>query len=172
IITKKNLSKYDIIDFDTIILLFRLEIKMNDKYIIYFISRTKSNMIKFIENKLKENNLTELIPTHGNVLTSLYESDRKLTMKEIAKKIGKDKSTVTPLINKLIDLGYIQKEKSPIDKRITYISLTPKAREIESTFNNISNQVKETAYKDFTKEEKEEFLRLLKKLNSNFRSEK
>ncbi|MCQ2014798.1 MarR family winged helix-turn-helix transcriptional regulator [Clostridium butyricum] len=145
---------------------------MNDKYIIYFISRTKSNMIKFIENKLKENNLTELIPTHGNVLTSLYESDRKLTMKEIAKKIGKDKSTVTPLINKLIDLGYIQKEKSPIDKRITYISLTPKAREIESTFNNISNQVKETAYKDFTKEEKEEFLRLLKKLNSNFRSEK
>ncbi|KQB77935.1 MarR family winged helix-turn-helix transcriptional regulator [Clostridium butyricum] len=145
---------------------------MNDKYIIYFISRTKSNMIKFIENKLKENNLTELIPTHGNVLTSLYESDRKLTMKEIAKKIGKDKSTVTPLINKLIDLGYIQKEKSPIDKRITYISLTPKAREIESTFNNISDQVKETAYKDFTKEEKEEFLRLLKKLNSNFRSEK
>ena len=141
---------------------------MNDKYIIYFISRTKSNMIKFIENKLKENNLTELIPTHGNVLTSLYESDRKLTMKEIAKKIGKDKSTVTPLI----DLGYIQKEKSPIDKRITYISLTPKAREIESTFNNISDQVKETAYKDFTKEEKEEFLRLLKKLNSNFRSEK
>ena len=111
---------------------------MNDKYIIYFISRTKSNMIKFIENKLKENNLTELIPTHGNVLTSLYESDRKLTMKEIAKKIGKDKSTVTPLINKLIDLGYIQKEKSPIDKRITYISLTPKAREIESTFNHIS----------------------------------
>ena len=145
---------------------------MNDKYIIYFISRTKSNMIKFIENKLKENNLTELIPTHGNVLTSLYESDRKLTMKEIAKKIGKDKSTVTPLINKLIDLGYIQKEKSPIDKRITYISLSPKAREIESTFNNISDQVKETAYKDITKEEKEEFLRLLKKLNSNFRSEK
>ncbi|MDU4752141.1 MAG: MarR family transcriptional regulator, partial [Clostridium butyricum] len=106
------------------------------------------------------------------VLTSLYESDRKLTMKEIAKKIGKDKSTVTPLINKLIDLGYIQKEKSHIDKRITYISLTPKAREIESTFNYISDQVKETAYKDFTESEKEEFLRLLKKLNSNFRSEK
>ena len=145
---------------------------MNDKYIIYFISRTKSNMIKFIENKLKENNLIELIPTHGNVLTSLYESDRKLTMKEIAKKIVKDKSTVTPLINKLIDLGYIQKEKSPIEKRITYICLTPKAREIESSFNHISDQVKETAYKDFTKEEKEVFLRLLKKLNSNFRSEK
>ncbi|WP_243238746.1 MarR family winged helix-turn-helix transcriptional regulator [Romboutsia sp. 1001713B170207_170306_H8] len=80
---------------------------MKDKYIIYFISRTKANMIKFIENKLKENNLTDLIPTHGNILTALYESDKKLTMKEIAKKIGKDKSTVTSLVNKLISLGYI-----------------------------------------------------------------
>ena len=144
---------------------------MKDKYIIYFIGRTKANMIKFIENKLKENDLTELIPTHGNILTALYESDKKLTMKEIAQKIGKDKSTVTPLVNKLIRLGYIEKEKSITDKRVTYISLTSKARDIEDRFNFISSQVKETAYKDFTKEEKEEFLRLLRKLNSNFKNE-
>lgn len=97
---------------------------MNDKYIIYFISRTKANMIKFIENKLKENDLNDLIPTHGNILTALYESDKKLTMKEIAKKIGKDKSTVTSLVNKLIHLGYLTKKQSTLDRRVTYISLT------------------------------------------------
>ena len=123
---------------------------MNDKYIIYFISRTKANMIKFIENKLKENDLTDLIPTHGNVLTALYESDKKLTMKDIANKIGKDKSTVTSLINKLIDLGYVKKEKCTKDKRITYINLTKKARDIEDRFNFISSKVKETAYNNFT----------------------
>ncbi|SCI40929.1 transcriptional regulator SlyA [uncultured Clostridium sp.] len=144
---------------------------MKDKYIIYFISRTKTNMIKFIENKLKENNLTDLIPTHGNILTALYESDKKLTMKEIAKKIGKDKSTVTSLVNKLISLGYIEKEKSAIDKRVTYISLTQKAIDIEDKFNFISSQVRETAYKNFTKEKKEEFLRLLRKLSTNFKTE-
>lgn len=144
---------------------------MNDKYIIYFISRTKAAMIKFIENKLKENELTDLIPTHGNILTALYESNTKLTMKEIAKKIGKDKSTVTPLVNKLIALGYIEKEQSTNDKRVTYISLTPKAKSIENKFNFISSQVKETAYKNFTEEEKAEFLRLLRKLNSNFKAE-
>ncbi len=143
---------------------------MNDKYIIYFISRTKANMIKFIENKLKENDLTDLIPTHGNVLTALYESDKKLTMKDIANKIGKDKSTVTSLINKLIDLGYVKKEKCTKDKRITYINLTKKARDIEDRFNFISSQVKETAYNNFTEEEKKEFLRLLRKLNSNFKN--
>lgn len=143
---------------------------MNDKYIIYFISRTKANMIKFIENKLKENDLTDLIPTHGNVLTALYESDKKLTMKDIANKIGKDKSTVTSLINKLIDLGYVKKEKCTKDKRITYINLTKKARDIEDRFNFISSKVKETAYNNFTEEEKKEFLRLLRKLNSNFKN--
>ena len=144
---------------------------MNDKYIIYFISRTKANMIKFIENKLKENDLNDLIPTHGNILTALYESDKKLTMKEIAKKIGKDKSTVTSLVNKLINLGYLEKEQSTLDRRVTYISLTQKSRSIEDKFNFISSQVKETAYKNFTDEEKEEFLRLLRKLSSNFKIE-
>ncbi|WP_278683074.1 MarR family winged helix-turn-helix transcriptional regulator [Paraclostridium bifermentans] len=144
---------------------------MNDKYIVYFISRTKANMIKFIENKLNENKLNDLIPTHGNILTALYESNKKLTMKEIAKKIGKDKSTVTSLVNKLINLGYLKKEQSTVDRRVTYISLTEKYRNIEGKFNFISSQVKETAYKDFTDEEKEEFLRLLRKLSSNFKVE-
>ena len=142
---------------------------MNDKYIIYFISRTKGHMIKFIENKLKTNNLSELIPTHGNILTALYESTEKMTMKEISKKIGKDKSTVTSLVRKLETLGYVQKEVSSIDKRNTYILLTSKGKELEPTFNSISAQVKETAYKDFSQEEKEEFLRLLRKLNNNFK---
>lgn len=142
---------------------------MKDKYIIYFISRTKSEMIKFIDNKLKKNNLDDLIPSHGNILTALFESDKSLTMKEISNKIGKDKSTVTALVNKLISLGYIEKEKSISDKRVTYIKLTQNARNIEDSFNHISSQVRQTAYNNFTEEEKKEFLRLLKKLSTNFR---
>ena len=69
-------------------------------------------MVRFIEGQLGRSAINDLIPTHGNVLTALYESDNKLTMKEIARIIGKDKSTVTPLVNKLVQLGYINKEKS------------------------------------------------------------
>lgn len=143
---------------------------MKDKYIVYFISRTKAEMIKFIDNKLKKNNLDVLIPSHGNILTALFESDRPLTMKEISKKIGKDKSTVTTLVNKLINLEYLEKEKSTSDKRVTYIKLTENARNIEDRFNHISSQVRETAYSNFTEEEKQEFLRLLKKLSTNFKN--
>ncbi|MCB5943062.1 MarR family winged helix-turn-helix transcriptional regulator, partial [bacterium 210820-DFI.6.52] len=62
-------------------------------------------------------------------------------------------------------------EQSTADRRVTYISLTEKARDIEGKFNFVSSQVKETAYKDFTDEEKKEFLRLLRKLSSNFKVE-
>ena len=141
---------------------------MNDKYIVYFISKTKKKMVKFIEKELAEKGLEGLIPSHGNVLTALYENDGMLTMKEIAKRIGKDKSTVTPLVEKLLKLGYVEKEKSQKDKRVTYIKLTEKGRRIESKYDQISSDVHETAYRNFSQEEKETFLRLLKKLNDNF----
>ena len=141
---------------------------MNDKYIVYFISRTKKKMISFIEKKLYENGLEELIPSHGNVLTALYENNSKLSMKRIAEITGKDKSTITPLVKKLLKLGYIKKENDEQDKRVTYIILTDKGNRIKDKYEAISSEVYATAYKGFSTEEKEEFLRLLKKLNNNF----
>lgn len=141
---------------------------MKDKYIVYFMSRTKNKMLRFIEEQLQENGLDELIPSHGNILTALYENHGKLTMKKIAEITGKDKSTITPLVNKLVDLGYITKEKNQLDKRITHIILTSKGKQIQEKFSDISNKVYSAAYKNFSAEEKEVFLELLKKLNHNF----
>lgn len=144
---------------------------MNDKYIVYFISKTRKKMIKFIEKKLKEKGLKDLVPAYGNILTVLYDNNGKLSMNEIGKLIGKDKSTVTLLVNKLSKLGYVKKEKCKEDRRITYVIITTKGREIEGKFDDISNEVYSTAYKDFTDEEKELLLKLLKKLNNNFKTE-
>ena len=141
---------------------------MNDKYIVYFISKTKKKMINFIEKKLKEKGLNDLVPSYGNILTVLYDNDGKLTMKEIGELIGKDKSTVTVLVNKLSKLGYVKKEKCKEDRRVTYVKTTEKSEEIEDKFNDISKEVYLTAYKDFSVEEKEVLLKLLKKLNNNF----
>jgi len=141
---------------------------MNDKYIVYFISKTKKKMVKFIQDKLKEKGLNDLVPSYGNILTALYDNDGKLSMKEIGGLIGKDKSTVTALVNKLSKLGYVKKEKCKEDRRVTYVKITKKSEEIEDKFNDISKEVYLTAYKNFSEEEKEVLLKLLKKLNNNF----
>ncbi len=89
-------------------------------------------------------------------------------MKEIARLIRRDKSTVTSLCNKLVCFGYIKKEKCDQDRRITYITLTQKGIDIKPKFEEISKKLIDTAYKGFTKEEEELFFYLLNKLNKNF----
>lgn len=145
-------------------------ISMHDKYIVYFVSKTKTFMTQFIEQQLKASSLNDIIPSHGNILTVLYEADGLLTMKDIAKKIGKDKSTVTALVNKLVTLGYVTKETATHDRRITHVKLTEKAIKAQPTYDSISQAVHETAYQNFTEAEKKELLRLLKKLSLNFKN--
>ncbi|MCT4621606.1 MAG: MarR family transcriptional regulator [Marinisporobacter sp.] len=144
---------------------------MNDKYIVYFISKTKKKMTEFIQKELKEKELDDLVPSYGNILTVLYDNDGKLSMKEIGQLIGKDKSTITALVNKLLKLGYVEKERSQEDKRVTYIILTEKGKDVEGKFNDISKKVYLTAYKNFSKEERDILLKLLKKMNNNFNLE-
>ncbi|MEK6266352.1 MAG: MarR family winged helix-turn-helix transcriptional regulator [Clostridium sp.] len=141
---------------------------MNDKYIIYFISKTKKKMTRFIEKALKEKGLDDLAPAYGNILTVLYNNNGRLGMNQIGKTIGKDKSTITALVNKLSNLGYVKKEKCIQDKRVTYIILTEKGKAIEGKVNEISGKVNLIAYKNFSKKEKDIFLELLKKMNNNF----
>lgn len=141
---------------------------MNEKYIVYFISRTKKKMTSYIERRLKENEILDLVPSYGNILSALYNNSQKLTMKEIGNLVGKDKSTITVLVEKLVKLGYVKKEKSESDKRVTYVILTKKGLAVESKFKSISNEVYERAYLGFSDEEKETFLYLLKKINNNF----
>ncbi|MCJ7690255.1 MAG: MarR family transcriptional regulator [Clostridiaceae bacterium] len=141
---------------------------MNDKYIIYFISKTKKKMTRFIEKSLKEKGLDDLVPSYGNILTVLYNNNGRLSMNQIGKIIGKDKSTITALVNKLSKLEYVKKEKCIEDRRVTYIILTEKGRAIEGKVNDISEKVNLIAYKNFSKKEKDIFLELLKKMNNNF----
>lgn len=139
-----------------------------DKYIVYFISRTKQKMTQFIQLQLKKQQLDELIPSHGNILTVLYENGDKMPLNEIAKRIGRDKSTVTPLVNKLAGLGYVEKVAGQQDKRVTFVQLTERGYALKPRFDQISAQVHETAYRGLSPEEKEQFLSLLKRISQNF----
>lgn len=139
-----------------------------DKYIVYFISRTKQKMTHFIQMQLKQQQLDELIPSHGNILTVLYENGDKMPLNEIAKRIGRDKSTVTPLVNKLVRLGYVEKIAGQQDKRVTFVQLTEQGHKLKPQFGRISAQIYEIAYQGFSQKEKAQFLSLLKRMSQNF----
>ncbi|MET3683577.1 DNA-binding MarR family transcriptional regulator [Alkalibacillus flavidus] len=65
----------------------------------------------------------DLHPSHFHILHTVEQAE-SIQMSDIAWSLSINKSNLTPLIQKLLNHGYIQKEKSSLDRRITYVSLT------------------------------------------------
>jgi DNA-binding MarR family transcriptional regulator len=93
-----------------------------------------------------------------------------MTMAEIASKIDRDKSTVTALVDKLVKLGYVVKERDTQDTRVIYVTLTDKGQELKPTFEAISDKVLRTFYSGVSEVEMTELANILDKIDRNFSS--
>ena len=79
-------------------------------------------------------------------------------------------TSIQYLVNHLLYKGFIKKSEKREDRRITFIELTELGLSMEEKYRTISKNVVETAYKEFTEDEKKVFLTLLKKMNTNFKN--
>ena len=77
---------------------------MKTRDAISLISKIKEKVNRFILAEMAEQGIQDLATSHGDIIYALYNNHR-MTMAEIAKKIGKDKSTVTALVDKLVRTG-------------------------------------------------------------------
>lgn len=140
---------------------------MNEQYIVYHVSKLKKGMSRVIEKEMKRYGIIDIAPSHGNILTVLNENNGLLPMKEIAEKIGKDKSTVTALAKKLERAGYVDKIQFEDDRRMTFVVLNRKGQEVECIYRKVTEDTSVQAYCDFNNHEKRELIRLIKKLDNN-----
>lgn len=140
---------------------------MSTRDIISLIASIREKANKLIIQEMSIRDMGGLAPSHGDILSALFENS-SLTMKELAKKINKDKSTVTALVNKLLNLGYIERTRDLADSRIVYITLTEKGRNLKTDFKEISDKLIERVYKDISKDDQEVLISILTKVNNNF----
>lgn len=136
--------------------------------IISLITKIHNRANALILNELKSEGITDLAISHGAIFNALFSSSEKLRMNDIAEKIQKDKSTVTALINKLVKLGYVQREKCTVDTRITYITLTAEGEALKPIFYRVSKNLIDTTYDGFSTEEQVELMGMLEKMLNNF----
>ena len=135
---------------------------------ISLLSHIHSITADFLTQKLSEHGFPEFASSHGNILFQLSVNE-KMTMGELAERINRDKSTTTVLVRKLEAEGFISGSSDPSDKRSRIIFLTPKGKQFNKTAKALSEELLSTFYKDFTEEEKSTFLRLLLKIQNNFK---
>ena len=140
---------------------------MSTRDIISLIAVVREKANRFIIQEMSMKEMEGLAPSHGDILSALFEYS-SLTMKDLAKEINKDKSTVTALVNKLLNLGYIERTRDITDSRIVYITLAEKGKNLKSDFTEISDKLIERVYKDISKNEQEVLINILTKIQNNF----
>ena len=140
---------------------------MNTKDVISLISKIREKVNRFIVSEMLKQGIDGIVTSHGDIINALFKMPR-LTMAEIAEKIGRDKSTVTALVDKLVRLGYVTKERDTEDTRVVYVTLTHKGNELKPIFEAISRELLDTFYLDISEKEKEALVRILNKIYNNF----
>ncbi len=123
---------------------------------------------KFLEKELKACGIEGLVGSHGAIFACLYQNGGQMKVLEIGRWIGRSKSTVTELINRLESLGYVSKVTCCLDGRCTYVALTDQGRAVKDHFDKISSKLIDKAYKGFSEEEKEALLKGLERMWKNF----
>lgn len=139
---------------------------MEKKSALSLMSKIREIGNAFIIRKLKEHGLTSLAPSHGDVLFVLYKQDNS-TMIDIADKIHRTKATLTVLIDKLEENGFVTREKSSQDNRNTLIALTDKGKKLKPIFEQILKELNDLLYNNFTEEEAQLLDSLLVKMVKN-----
>jgi DNA-binding MarR family transcriptional regulator len=137
---------------------------------IALISRIREKANRLIVSELEDHGIKGIVPSHGDILNVLF-LEKRCTMNELARKIHRTKPNVTVLIEKLVEYGYVQKEKSAEDNRVTYITLTDKGENLRPVFLSISTKLNKTVYGRLSPDEAEAFEQTLQGISDRFPAE-
>ena len=107
---------------------------------IFMLSRTVARANRFLTARMQQMGLHGLVPSHGDILGQLFREDG-LSMRDLARRVNRDPSTVTTLVKKLAAEGYVRTERSPHDGRATIVLLTERGRALEDGFRRISHDM-------------------------------
>lgn len=120
---------------------------------------------RIFSRMLKEHQI-DIHPGQGRILFALWGSD-EVPIKEIAKRTLLSKSTLTDLIDRLEQSGYIVRVPNREDRRKTLIKLTEKNKALQETYTEVSQEMLDIFYSGFTPEEIDTFETLLKRTLAN-----
>lgn len=139
---------------------------INQNNFLYILSKIRQRLFAFLEAELANNNINDISPSYGDVLFVL-DRNGPLTIQEVARYAIKDKSTVSSVIKRLEESGYVVKEKNEDDGRFVKIRLTPKSKKIKARIWEISDRMNARLFAGLTEEEMSTLFALLGKIYRN-----
>jgi DNA-binding MarR family transcriptional regulator len=128
--------------------------------IVFLLAKAYQKSQNHLKGKLRSYGLTSV---QALILEALWE-EQGLTAGEIGKRLALDNATVSGVLDRLSDAGWIIKKNDPLDKRAVRVYLSPKALTQESSLIQERTNANDEILKRFSDAEKILFKRFLKDL--------
>lgn len=133
------------------------------------LSRTLAQANRYLILLMQDAGLCNLVTSHGDILMQLFQQDN-LMMRDLARRVDRDPSTVTTLVKKLVALGYVTTARTSTDRRAVVVSLTDQGRELQNRFLEISDRLRDTQGAGISPDDLETAHEVLMRIQENFRS--
>jgi DNA-binding MarR family transcriptional regulator len=115
--------------------------------------------------KLKEYRI-EINPAQGRIMFVLWQDDG-ISMSELAKRTSLGKSTLTSMLDRLEEMGYVTRVRSEEDRRSILIQRTAKDESWQEVYVRVSQDMGRLFYDGFSDSEIDEFERYLGRVLDN-----
>ena len=119
-----------------------------------------------IFNRLLKEYDIEINSAQGRIMFVLWRNDG-ISIKELGEKTSLKKSTMTSMLDRLEENGYIKRVPSKEDRRKILIKRTQKDIEMEKKYIEVSQDMTGIYYSGFSDEDKDRFEDYLRRLLKN-----
>lgn len=116
-----------------------------------------------MDRKLK---VHELTMSQWALLKQLWQQEGRSQV-ELQELLGLDGATVTGLVQRMTNLGLIQRSPDPDDKRVQRVFLTERGRALEQVTHALEQEVNARTLEGFSADERTFFARLLTRALQN-----
>ncbi|MHC4623283.1 MAG: MarR family winged helix-turn-helix transcriptional regulator [Planctomycetota bacterium] len=120
---------------------------------------------RIFERKLKKYKI-DINPAQGRIMFALWQSDG-VAISELAHRTQLKKSTLTSMLDRLEEAGYLVRVPSKKDRRKIAIRRTAKDRAMEAKYVEVSQEMTRLFYKGFSKSQIDRFETNLAKVLKN-----
>lgn len=107
---------------------------------------------RIFNRMLKDHGITEINTAQGRIMFVLWRNDG-IAISELAAKTGLGKSTLTSMLDRLEEAGFLYRTPSRSDRRQVLIFRTEKDKSFEREYVEVSQEMTRLFYRGFTDQE-------------------
>jgi DNA-binding MarR family transcriptional regulator len=122
----------------------------------FLISKIHQLSGRIFDRKLREYHFDQFNPAQGRIMFVLWQKDR-IPIRELAKQTALEKSTLTSMLDRLEQNGFLKRVPSLDDRRQMLIELTPVSISLRSDYERVSAEMNALFYLGFSETEIDQF---------------